>query len=78
MPENPQEMTALVFKDSYGNAMVPFLTEHYGNIIVVDARYIDLDAVEAFGDMNITDIIFLNNTSSMTKSWYQKYYAMVD
>ena len=78
VPENPQDMTALVFKDSYGNAMVPFLTEHYGNIIVVDARYIDLDAVEAFGDMNITDIIFLNNTSSMTKSWYQKYYAMVD
>ena len=78
VPENPQDMTALVFKDSYGNAMVPFLTEHYGNIIVVDARYIDLDAVEAFGDMNITDIIFLNNTSSMTKSWYQKYYKMVD
>lgn len=78
VPENPQDMTALVFKDSYGNAMVPFLTEHYGNIIVVDARYIDLDAVESFGDMNITDIIFLNNTSSMTKSWYQKYYKMVD
>ena len=34
--------------------------------------------MEAFGDMNITDIIFLNNTSSMTKSWYQKYYKMVD
>ena len=78
VPENPQDMTALVFKDSYGNAMVPFLTEHYGNIIVVDARYIELDFMEAFGDMNITDIIFLNNTSSMTKSWYQKYYKMVD
>ena len=77
VPDNPQDMTALVFKDSYGNAMVPFLTEHYGNIIVVDARYIELDALESFGDMNITDIIFLTNTSSMTKSWYKKYYNMI-
>lgn len=78
VPENPQDKTALVFKDSYGNAFVPYLTEHYGNIIVIDARYIELDALEAFGDMNITDIIFLNNTSTMTKSWYNKYYKMVD
>ena len=78
VPENPQDKTALVFKDSYGNAMVPFLTEHYGNIIVVDARYIELDAMEAFGDMNITDIIFLNNTSTVTKNWYKMYYKMVD
>ena len=77
VPENPQDKTALVFKDSYGNAFVPFLTEHYGNIIVVDARYIELEALEAFGSMNITDIIFLNNTSTMTKSWYTKYYNMV-
>lgn len=77
VPDNPQDMTALVFKDSYGVAFVPYLTEHYGNIIVVDARYISLDAVEEFGSMNITDIIFLNNTSTMTKSWYQKYYNMI-
>lgn len=77
VPENPQDKTALVFKDSYGNAFVPYLTEHYGNIIVIDARYIELDALEEFGSMNITDIIFLNNTSTMTKSWYNKYYNMV-
>ncbi len=77
VPDNPQDKTALVFKDSYGVAFVPYLTEHYGNIIVVDARYISLDAVEEFGNMHITDIIFLNNTSTMTKSWYQKYYAMI-
>ena len=77
VPENPQDMTALVFKDSYGNALVPFLTEHYGNIIVVDARYITLKALDSFGDMNITDIIFLNNTSTMTKSWYNKYNKMI-
>ncbi len=77
VPENPQDKTILVFKDSYGNALVPFLTEHWGNIIVVDARYIELDALEMFGSMNITDILFMSNTSTMTKSWYNKYYKMI-
>ena len=77
VPENPQDKTILVFKDSYGNAFVPYLTEHFGNIIVIDARYIDLDALEMFGSMHITDILFLNNTSTMTKSWYNKYYNMI-
>ena len=77
VPENPQDKTILVFKDSYGNAFVPYLTEHFGNIIVIDARYIDLDALEMFGSMHITDILFLNNTSTMTKSWYNKYYKMI-
>ncbi len=77
VPENPQDKTILVFKDSYGNALVPFLTENFGNIIVVDARYIELKAVDTFKDMNITDILFMSNTSTMTKSWYNKYYKMI-
>lgn len=36
VPDNPQNLSILVIKDSYGNALVPFLTEHYGNIIVID------------------------------------------
>ena len=35
VPENPQDKSILVIKDSYGNAFVPYLTEHYGNIVVV-------------------------------------------
>lgn len=77
VPENPQDKTILVFKDSYGNAFVPYLTEHFGNIIVIDARYIEIDALEMFGNMHITDILFLNNTSTMTKSWYNQYYKMI-
>lgn len=71
VPENPQDMTCLVIKDSYGNAFVPYLTEHYGNIIVVDLRYITIDLYEEFKDMGLTDIIFLTNTSSANSSaWY--------
>ena len=71
VPENPQDMTCLVIKDSYGNAFVPYLTEHYGNIIVVDLRYITIDLYEEFKDAGLTDIIFMTNTSSANSSaWY--------
>lgn len=37
--ENPDgEGTLMVVKDSYGNAIVPFLAAHYKTIIMVDAR----------------------------------------
>ena len=71
VPENPQDMTCLVIKDSYGNAFVPYLTEHYGNIIVIDLRYISIDLYEEFKGMHLTDIIFMTNTSSANSSaWY--------
>lgn len=78
VPENPQDMTILVIKDSYGNALVPYLTEHYGNIIVIDPRHASVDLLEEFKDMNLTDILFATNTTSAnTKAWYNYYYNMI-
>jgi hypothetical protein len=78
VPENPQDMTILVIKDSYGNALVPYLTEHYGNIIVIDPRHVSLKLLEEFKDMNLTDILFATNTTSAnTKAWYNYYYNMI-
>ena len=37
--DNPKDKCILVIKDSYGNALVPFLCEHYGSIVVVDPRF---------------------------------------
>ncbi len=61
VPENPKDMTILVFKDSYGNAFVPYLVEHYSTIIVVDPRYIYFDIYEHLKDYPLTDILFVNN-----------------
>ena len=78
VPENPQDMTCLVIKDSYGNAFVPYLTEHYGNIIVVDLRYITIDLYEEFKDFGLTDIIFMMNTSSAnSEAWYNYFYNAI-
>lgn len=38
----------IVFKESYGNAFVPFLTSHYDKIFVVDAREINRNGKPSF------------------------------
>jgi hypothetical protein len=62
-----------VFKDSFGNAFVPYLTEHYGNIIVIDPRYNKMNVYEMYKDQNITDIIFMYNATSANSSAWVKF-----
>ena len=78
VPENPQNKNVLVIKDSFGNAFVPFLTEHYGNIIVIDPRYVTFNVYEQFKDYGFTDIVFMmNTTSANSKAWYNYMADMV-
>ena len=60
-PENPQDVNILVLKDSYGNAMIPYLTEHYGNIVVVDPRHVTFNIYDLLSDYPLRDVLFLNN-----------------
>ncbi len=78
VPENPQDLNILVFKDSFGNAFVPFLCEHYGNIIVVDVRYTDMNVYEHLKDYGLTDIVFVNNVqAALSTSWVKMYLKAV-
>ena len=78
VPENPQDKNVLVLKDSFGNAFVPFLCEHFGNIIVVDTRYTTMNVYEQLKDYGLTDIIFVNNVQAANSySWSKKYLAAV-
>jgi hypothetical protein len=52
----------LVIKDSYGNAVVPFLALHYGTVYVMDYRYFDMNVRNFVRDYGITALMFLNNT----------------
>lgn len=70
VPENPQDMIALVIKDSYGNAFVPYLTEHYGKIYVIDPRKADFTLQQKFAGITFDDIIFAyNNYSANSGAW---------
>lgn len=54
----------LIFKDSYGNAEVPFYTSSFEEIYVCDMRYFDLNAVEFIKEQGITDLLFTMCTFS--------------
>ena len=78
VPDNPQDRNILVMKDSFGNAFVPFLCEHYGNIIVVDTRHTGMNVYEQLKDYGLTDIVFVNNIQAAnTYAWAKRYMAAV-
>lgn len=61
--------SCVVVKESYGNAFVPYLADHYQKIYVIDYRYWK-GSVSNFAEKNkVQDVIFLNNIS-MTRNAY--------
>jgi hypothetical protein len=58
--------TLMVIKDSYGNALVPFLLPHYHEIYVVDPRQFDQPIVPFIQKHNIQDILYVNNAGVTT------------
>ncbi len=74
VPENPQDKNILVLKDSFGNAFVPYLCEHFGNIIVGDVRYTDMNVYEHLKDYGLTDIVFVNNVQAALSTTWSKMY----
>jgi hypothetical protein len=59
----------IVVKESFGNAFVPFLIDHYQYIYVVDYRYWSGTLSELVKETGATDVIMINNLS-MTRSKY--------
>lgn len=50
--------TLVIFKDSYGNALLPVLTGSFENIYLCDLRYFDINAVKFCKDVGATDLLF--------------------
>lgn len=50
--------TLVIFKESYGNAVVPFLTSSFEKIYVCDIRYFYKNAVQFCKDVCATDLLF--------------------
>ena len=53
-----------VVKESYGNAFVPYLTNNYEEVHIIDFRYFTQNIKEYMQENGITEILFLNNTMS--------------
>ncbi len=60
-PEAP-ERSLLLFKDSYANALLPFLAENYRTIYVLDLRYYRQSPTAYAKERAVDEIMFLYNT----------------
>lgn len=67
-PEITDGSSCLVIKESFGNALVGFLSQNYQNVYVVDYRYINQvfagNLVQFVDERGIQDVIFANNISA--------------
>lgn len=69
--ENPNAATdreLIVFRDSFGSAMVPLLLRDYRTVTVVDIRYIASDFLESYVDFHGQDVLFLYSTLLLNQS----------
>lgn len=58
----------VIFKDSYGNALVPFLTQSFSKIYLCDFRYFDRNAISFIQEVGATDLLFALSTVAVTTS----------
>lgn len=60
-----QEVEILIIKDSYANSFIPFLTNHYNKIHVIDLRFYNSSITEYIKENNIEDVLFLYNINDL-------------
>ena len=64
--DNKNGKTLLVFKESYGNAFVPYMIDYYERIVVVDIRE-DVGSVSGIiSQCGVTDALIINNCQAAT------------
>jgi hypothetical protein len=63
-PDISDGSSILVVKESYGNAFVPFLVDHYQDVYVVDYRYYTGTVSELVDTYDIGTVLLLNNIAA--------------
>jgi len=64
-----QERSIVVIKDSYANCFVPFLTEYYGTVYVIDRRYYRGNVSEFLEEKQIQDVLVLYNVIQFLENY---------
>ena len=60
-PELKDGSACVVIKESYGNAFVPFMVDHYNYVYVIDYRYYKGKLKDFVTENKVKDVIFINN-----------------
>ena len=58
----------IVFRDSFGSAMIPLILTDYAKVTVVDIRYIHPDLLDRFVDFHGQNVLFLYSTLVLNNS----------
>lgn len=69
--ENPNAKTdreLIVFRDSFGSAMIPLLLTDYARVTAVDIRYLQPAMLDRFLEFNGQDVLFLYSTLVLNNS----------
>lgn len=61
--------TCVVVKESFGNAFVPFLVDHYQTVYVIDYRYWTGSVPDFAEEKGASDVILLNNLSMIRNKY---------
>jgi len=69
--ENPNAVTnkeLILFRDSFGSSLAPYLAEGYQKITMVDIRYIQPEMLGYFIEFEGQDVLFLYSTLILNNS----------
>ena len=67
-PQIQDGSSCVVVKESYGNAFVPWLVDHYEHVYVVDYRYYTGNLTQFIRENQVDDVIFVNNAEAISES----------
>ena len=67
-PKGTAGKELVVFRDSFGSAMVPLLMADYAKVTVVDIRYIQMDVLDRFLEFKGQDMLLLYSTLVLNNS----------
>lgn len=67
-PGAPEDKKLIIFRDSFGSSIAPLLIEGYGEITLVDIRYLSSDMLGNFIDFDNCDMLFLYSTLVLNNS----------
>ncbi len=55
----------MLVKESYGNALAPFLADHYQYLYVIDYRYYQGNLLDFIREKGVKDVLFANNVMAV-------------
>lgn len=67
-PNAPQDKRLILFRDSFGSSLAPLLAQAYGEITLIDTRYVSPALLGEYVDFSNADILMMYSTLVLNSS----------